>query len=269
MESVEFEEEGLKDSPIHRIDTRVKILSTLFLIVGAVYIGRNEALDFGARVTALATMELYLLILILMARLDLALVLKRLLLILPFGGTIAILRPLVEPGRVVYVLPLGITVTHEGVLEGGTILTIMIVSITSIILLSSTSSMQRILNSGIQLGLPRQFALLLGMTIRYLFFYLHVFRKMAEAKATRAFSIRNRRAGYRVILTQLGYSAAMIFVRAYEHGLKTHESMLSRCYSPDSALFAKRESLSFSSALFLLTTLGVVSLPYLLLIHAF
>jgi len=264
MEGLEFEEEGLKQSPIHRMDTRAKILSTLILIVGSVYLGRNGAVGFRTRAAALAVLEVYLLFLILLAGLDLRLVLKRLLLILPFGGTIAVLKPFIEPGTAIYVL-FGITVTREGVLEGGTILMIMVVSITSIILLSSTSSMQRILNSAIMLGMPRRFALLLGMTMRYLFYYLHVFRKMAGAQATRAFSIRNRKAGYRTVLDQLGYAAAMIFVRAYEHGLKTHESMLSRCYSQDSALFAKGERMSISSVFFLIATLCAVSLPYLLL----
>ncbi|MDD1764188.1 MAG: cobalt ECF transporter T component CbiQ, partial [Methanobacteriaceae archaeon] len=78
-----IELESGKDSIIHRIDGRIKFLISLLIIIYAVY---------TTDLLILYIMEIYLLILILLSKISLTYTLKRMLLILPFGGFIALFQ---------------------------------------------------------------------------------------------------------------------------------------------------------------------------------
>ena len=99
------ETETSKNSFLHAIDGRVKLIILILIIVYAVYI--TEPL-------VLAILEIYLLILIYFSHISFKNSLKRILLLLPFGGLLIIFQPFVHPGTIVYSLPFGINVTTEG-----------------------------------------------------------------------------------------------------------------------------------------------------------
>lgn len=260
MDLLDIEREALKDSIIHRIDGRIKIVSFLLIVLFAVFIGRSGDLVFAHRMKGLGVLEIYLLAILLAAGLSKSLFLKRVVLILPFGGAVVVLKPFVEEGSPVYTFPLGITVTHEGVLEGILLLSIMIVSISSVVILSSTTTVQKLVDSLRKIGAPKEIALLFGMTLRYLFLYFDTFQKITEAQKTRCFSIRNKRVELKFILEQIGYTVAMLFIRSYTQGLNIYQSMSSRGYNPDSALVSGKSKITFLDISFLgLTILAVGS----------
>jgi cobalt/nickel transport system permease protein len=259
MDLLDIEREALKESPIHRLDGRVKIISFLLIVLFAVFIGRSGQGTFGQRMEALAVLEAYLLIVLVGGGLSPSLFVKRVLLILPFGGAIALLKPFIQGGTPLYTLPLGITMSLEGVREGTLILSVMVVSVSSMVILSSTTTVQELVNSSRRMGLPKELALLFAMTLRYLFYYFETFQRIADAQRTRCFSIRNRRVSPRFILEQLGYTAAMIFVRSYLQGARVYESMLARGYNPDSAVPSRGKGIILRDATFLFLTLGVAT----------
>ena len=236
MELLDIERETLKNSSIHNLDGRIKVFSFLLIVLFAVFIGRSGESLFVHRMRGLGMLEIYLLAILFAAGLNKSLFLKRVALILPFGGGVVALKPFVEDGTILYTLPLGITVTHEGIIEGVLLLSIMVVSISSVVVLSSTTTIQRLIDSLRRMGAPNEVALLFGMTLRYIFLYFEVFQKITEAQKTRCFSIRNKRVKPRFILEQIGYTVAMLFIRSYEQGLNIYQSMSSRGYSPDSTL---------------------------------
>lgn len=260
MDLLDIEREASRDSIIHRIDGRIKIVSFLLIVLFAVFIGRSGEFVFAHRMSGLGVLEIYLLAILLVAGLNKSLFLKRVVLILPFGGAIVAFKPFIEDGSPIFTFPLGITVTYEGVLGSILLLSIMIVSISSIVLLSSTTTVQALADSLRRMGAPRELALLFGMTLRYLFLYFDTFQKITEAQKTRCFSIRNRRAKTKVILEQIGYTIAMLFIRSYKQGLNIYQSMSSRGYNPDSALKLNKNKITFLDISFLgLTILAVGS----------
>ncbi|NOZ76167.1 MAG: cobalt ECF transporter T component CbiQ [Euryarchaeota archaeon] len=264
MELFDIEREALKDSPVHRLDGRVKIVSFLLVVLIAVFIGRSGQGGFAQRMEALALLEAFILAVLVAGGLSPSLFVKRVLLILPFGGAIALLKPFIEGGTPLYVLPLGLTVSLEGVREGALILSVMVVSVSSMVVLSSTTTVQELVNSSRRMGLPRELALLFAMALRYLFHYYEVFKRIADAQRTRCFSIRNRRVGPRFILEQLGYTAAMIFVMSYLQGTRVYESMLARGYNPDSAVPSRGRGIALRDAAFISLTLAVAGFALLI-----
>jgi|Deesub1362A_J573_1020465.scaffolds.fasta_scaffold00023_200 cobalt/nickel transport system permease protein len=258
MELLDLEREASRDSTIHRIDSKIKVISFLLLVFSAVFIGRSISSDFLSRIISLAVLEAYLLVIVSLARLDKSLFLKRVLMILPFGGTVAVLKPFVEEGVPIYTFPLGITVTYEGISEAILLLFIMVVSISSIVVLSSTTTIQGLINSMKKIGFPKELALLFGMTLRYIFLYGETLQKILDAQRSRCFSIRNRRVKLRYILEQLGYTVMMLFIRSYEHGLKIYQSMISRCYTSDSTLLLSQRGVTSKDILFAIVNISVI-----------
>lgn len=223
----DLDREAERASPVHSLDGRVKILATLLMVVFAA--GAHSLRD-------LAILEAFILILLVVARVHPAYVASRLALVLPFGGLVAILQPLIQPGQVVYSLPLGLTVTDYGLRFGALLLSRLFVSISAIILLSSTTALQDLVGSARKLGLPREFAMILALLSRYLFVFFEVYGSIRTAQKTRCFSVRGR-APYRWTLEQIAYSISTLFLRAYEQGERTYLSMLSRGFQGEPNIY--------------------------------
>lgn len=242
-----IEKEVYKDSVVHKLDGRIKIIMALGMIIYAVTV---------PDVISLLLLESYLFILVFLSRLSLLYVMTRILLILPFGGIIALFQPFIRSGIVLYSLPFGLTITYEGILFGLLLFFKLIVCVTAIILLSSTTPMQELVSSARRLGLPREFALLLGLMTRYLFVFYDVFQRIRVAQKTRCFSVRSK--SYKWVLEQIGYTIGTLFIRAYEQGEKVYLSMLSRGYNPDSQMYVSEKRIGAQDVVAMTMTLLVI-----------
>lgn len=223
-----LEKESLKDGFLHHLDPRVKLLSALTIILAAVFLGRREV-ELEGKLLFLILVELYLLALALISKLDLGLYISRVAIILPFAGSIAFLKPFIEPGEVLFSLGV-VDVSSQGLEEGVNLLAIVVVSISSVILLSSTTRIGQLASALRSLKLPPEFSLLLAMTFRFLFYYAESFQRIMEAQRNRGFSIRNPRVSRSHTFRTIGYTIAMIFVGAHKQGMNTYQAMLSRGY---------------------------------------
>jgi len=255
----DIEREAHKNSPIHRLDGRVKILLTLFIILYAVSLPRIDDTNF----TKLAILEAYLITLILIAGLNPVFALVRYLMILPFGGGIAAIQPFfkqtfVDTHTLLYQLPLGIVIWQEGALFGLTLFLKFTVCLSAVILMSSTTTMQDLINSARRLGMPAEFAILFNFMGRYLFLFVQMFNRIRTAQQTRCFNIWNRNVPRRWILEQIGYTVASIFVRAYEQGERTYVSMLARGYSSKSPVYVSKKKVGFFDIVIVISTVGIV-----------
>lgn len=242
-----IEKEVYKDSVMHKLDGRIKIIMALGMIIYAVTV---------PDIIPLLLLESYLLILLLLSRLSLLYILARILLILPFGGVIALFQPFIRSGVVLYSLPFGLVITYEGILFGLLLFFKLIVCVTAIILLSSTTPMQELVSSARRLGLPREFALLLGLMTRYLFVFYDAFQRIRVAQKTRCFSVRGK--SYKWVLEQIGYTIGTLFIRAYEQGEKVYLSMLSRGYNPDSQMYVSEKRIGAQDVAVMTMTLLVI-----------
>ncbi|GAB6055815.1 cobalt ECF transporter T component CbiQ [Methanobacterium movens] len=245
----QIESESSKKSIIHSLDGRIKLIITLCIIIYAVY---------TTKISVLWIMELYLLVLILVSKVSFSYAIKRVLLILPFGGFIALFQPFIVPGVVIYTLPLDITITYEGAIFGILLLSRLIVCLTAVVLLSSVTPIQEIVNSGRRMGFPRELALILSLTIRYLFMFYDELERIRNAQKTRCFDIWNKKTSYMWRLRQIAYTIVMLFLRSYEQGEKVYFSMLSRGYTGESDMYREKKKMSFNDYLFIVLTLILI-----------
>ncbi|BAW32285.1 MAG TPA: cobalt ECF transporter T component CbiQ [Methanothermobacter sp.] len=250
---ITIERESLKESPVHRLDGRIKIIISLIMIVYAV--NTSDLL-------ILFIMEVYLLLLLSFSRIPLSYTLKRLFLILPFGGFIALFQLFIRSGDIIWTGPFGIHVTMQGLLFGILLFSKITVSITAIILLSSTTPMQELTNSMRGMRIPHTFVMLLNLTIRYLFFFYDELERIKNAQKTRCFDIWNKNTGYTWRLRKIGETIAMIFLRAYEQGEKAYLSMLSRGYSQKSQMYHEKSPLKRADILFIIMNITFIILLY-------
>jgi cobalt/nickel transport system permease protein len=245
-----LERETMKESILHSLDGRVKLIVLILIIIYAVY---------TTNILILALIEIYLVSLILLSRLSLKSSFIKILLIIPFGGSIAILQPFVHSGTIIYSLPLGINITSQGVIFGILLISRLIVTLTCIVLLSSLSPMQEVAESFRKLGLPRDFSMIFSLFIRFLFMFYDELQRIRNAQITRNFDIFNKKTAYMWRLRQVAYTVAMMFLRSYERGESVYLSMLSRGYSDQSRIYnSKTKTIGRNEYFFILTTLLVI-----------
>ncbi len=228
----DIERESYKNSPVHRLDPRIKLLFALAVVIYVVSLPRIDEKN----IVRLFAIEVYLLLLVLVAGLDLKYFFLRILAILPFGLGIALLQPFLRPSFIESYtpypldLPFGLSITYEGLAFGSTLLAKFLVCITAVILLSSTTRLRDMVAAADRIGIPREFTLLLSMMVRYLFLFWAMLKRIRVAQETRLFNIWNRDVPRKWIIKQIGHSISAIFVRSYEQGEKTYISMLCRGY---------------------------------------
>ena len=81
------------DSVIHNLDGRVKLISTVIIIIFTV---------FSEKIIVPIIMEIFLLSILYLSKVPLKDAFKRIALLLPFGGIIIIFQPFIHPGNVLW-----------------------------------------------------------------------------------------------------------------------------------------------------------------------
>lgn len=255
---ISLENETKKKSFLHLIDGRFKLIILILIIIYAVYVTQP---------LILAIMEIYLLFLIYLSHISFKTSLKRVLILLPFGGFIILFQPFIHPGAIIYALPLGIHVTYEGLMFGILLLLRLFVALTSIVLLSSISPMQEVVQSFRKLGMPKEFAMIFSLMIRFLFMFYDELNRIRNAQTTRNFDIFSKNTSYIWRIRQVGYTIMMMFVRSYERGENVYLSMLSRGFSDKSKLYHDtNKKIGQNEYVFTATVIGLIFITQILII---
>lgn len=247
----ELEKETDKESPLHSMDGRVKLVLLIFIIVYAV---------FSTQIVVMVILEIYLLLLIYISNVSFKTSLTRIALLLPFGGFVIAFQPFIHPGNVIWSGAFGIQITDGGLMWAGLLMSRLIVALTSIVLLSSISPMQEVVESFRKLGMPREFAMILSLMIRFLFMFYDELHRITHAQKARCFDAFNKQLPYKWRMRQLGYTVAMMFLRAYEQGETIYLSMASRGFSDKSKLYHdQKKKIGTREYAFIGTTLLLVA----------
>lgn len=245
-----IEKETMKESVLHSLDGRIKLISLILIIVYAV---------FSTQIMVLVALEAYLLLLIYLSTISFKQAFMRILVLLPFTIFIIAFQPFIHPGSVIYALPFGINVTYEGLMFGILLFSRIIVTLTSIVILSSISPMQEVVQSFRKLGMPRDFAMIFSLMIRFISLFYDELNKITNAQKSRNFDIFNKKTTYMWRLKQLGFTIMMMFLRSYEHGESIYMSMLSRGYSDKSKLYQDRKrKIGKNEYVFITTTIVLI-----------
>ncbi|MGO9387112.1 MAG: cobalt ECF transporter T component CbiQ [Methanobacterium sp.] len=257
----DIERTAIKDSVIHSLDGRVKLITLLLIVVFAVY---------TTQLIVLALLEFYLVALILLSRNSLKHSFLRVLIIIPFGGSIAILQPFVHGGIILYTLPLGLHITYQGVMFGLLLFSRLLVTLTCIVLLSSISPMQEVAESFRRLGMPRDFSMIFSLFIRFLFLFYEELGKITNAQTSRNFDIFSKKTAYMWRLKMVAYTVMMMFLKSYERGESVYLSMASRGFSDKSQLYSlTKKEVNLNEYSFIITTLVLIICLQILAIFIF
>ena len=252
-----IEKQTYQRSVIHELDARVKIVICFAVIVAMV------ATPYSPLVFPVAgTFAVFLLFLWLLARLSPIVYARRLVMILPFGLFIILVQVFVQnPYYTAFTpiadLPLGLHIYRESVEFAIILLLKFLISVSFIILLSSTTKVQDLLEGAGRLGLPAEFTLTLGMMIRYIFVFGYMYRKINESLATRNFGPFDSHLPYRYRLRTLAYTIGTLFIRSYEQGERTYTAMLCRGYGRESHLYIRKKPVLRRDCAFLACGLAV------------
>jgi cobalt/nickel transport system permease protein len=253
-----IEKHAYRQSIIHRLDARIKLLIAFSVIIAIV------AVPYSPKVIQLGgVFFVFFLCLWVCTKLSPLVYLKRLLLILPFGIFLIVFQIFFKNGfydvfHPIATFPLGITVYAESVEFASILFVKFIVSISFIILLSSTTKMQEMIDASGRLGLPVEFTLTLGMMVRYLFVFAEMIGKIGFALASRNFDPFDRSLPYRYRLQRMGYTIGMMFIRSYEQGERTYTSMLCRGYGAGSQMHIGKRALKVGEISFLACTIAFI-----------
>ncbi len=209
-----FEQFSQGSSFLHRLDTRVKLISTFFLSL-VLALCQSD-------LTALAGLVIGIL-LITAARLEMRQVCYRLLMVNAFVGFLWITLPLSYPGDRVFAVGV-LSISSQGVALA-TLITMktnaIILIITALLATSGTAD----LGHGLErLGMPRKLCLLLLFSYRYIFVIHQEYQRLARAARLRCFRPGTNLHTYRTY----GYLFGMTLVKSCHRADRVRQAMMLR-----------------------------------------
>ncbi len=201
---------SLRDTPVHRIDPRVKLLLTLLFSFFVVSFPRYE-------IEGLLPYFLYPVFLLLLGRVPVGFVMKRLLVLSPFVVLVGIFNPLLDR----HPYEVGGMVMAGGWVSFASIVMRFILTAGAFILLSATTSIPSLSFAMEGIGFPRVFSLQIILLYRYIFVLGEEVYRVFRAREVRSFG-RPLRAG------DLADMMGSIFMRTLDRSERVHRAMVSR-----------------------------------------
>lgn len=204
-----------KDSFIHRLDPRVKVITTFLFILNVVSFHKYM-------LTGLAPLFLFPVMLISLGAIPAGFILKKTLLVAPFALFIGIFNPFFDT-KVIYSL-YGISFTG-GWLSFLSIVLKFMLTISAALLLIATTSFTGVCHALQRLGVPEVFTSQLLFLYRYIFVLMEETMKILRARDMRSFGKKGR--GIRVFVNLAG----VLFLRTMERAERIYKAMLARGFN--------------------------------------
>lgn len=219
------------NSPVHRLDPRVKLLLVLLFVVLVVSTPPTHLLAF----VVYAGLLLWT---IALARLPLAWLLSRASAVLPFSVLVALWLPLLHSGPSVTLPGASLRLSVSGLWLFAGVAMKSFLGAASVVLLVSTTPMSSLLAALRALGAPVILVDLLALTYRYLFVLAGETLRLKHAAFARGY--RPRWLGQSLLVGRL---IGRLFLRSYARAERLYSAMLLRGYDgrmPPSAPLAFR-----------------------------
>jgi len=204
-----------KNSFIHRLDPRVKVITTLLFIIYVISFDKYE-------VSRLLPFFIFPAILVGIADLPFSYLMRKLVLVSPFVIFIGIFNPLLDRE---IILQIGSLQVSGGWLSLISILLRFILTVGAGLLLIATTGFPAICMAIEKLGAPKIFSIQLLMLYRYLFVLIEESIRLIRAYTLRAFAKNKIR--YPIFKQLLGN----LLLRTLDRAQRIHMSMLSRAFT--------------------------------------
>ncbi len=223
-----FDRYQARDSRIHRLDPRVKVLVTVLYTLSNALLPDGAWLAFGAAWLVVLTAND-------LSGLGLGYTLRRSFLALPFAlaAVSALFSPLGEPLTSGRFLWLNLTITDFGVVRFISILIRAWLSVQMAILLVATTPFPDIIHALEHLRVPRVLTTIIAFLYRYLFVLADEALRLLRAREARSAGLPGRKHGGTVIWRAqvTGSMAGQLFIRSYERSDRIYNAMLARGYT--------------------------------------
>ena len=164
---------------------------------------------------------------------------KKIIYIIPFGGSIAGLQPFIRGDEVIYTFWV-VNIRSEG-LEFGLLLFSRLLSAFTFISLMASLREYEILRAMSRLKIPKEFIFLLSLTTRYLMEFRLTLRRMKECAASRGFQLSS--IPYRKKLNMISYLMGSLIINAITQADRTYEAMSSRGFTVNSQIFLRKSKI--------------------------
>lgn len=222
MESF-FEQLSKKQTVIHNLDTRVKIISVVAFILISTSLQSAVSLAVGAA---------FLLFLLKAVGTPFSPIIRRLAWVFLFGGAVIVLFPFITSGKELFILHIGnlkIAATQEG-LDKAILLCLRLVSaVLAVTLLNATTGFREIINGFRKLHMPGILVGILEFTVRYFFVLGDELNRMKLARKARAYDLKQS-VFHSKALKIIAQLVAVLFVRSMERAERVYLAMLARGY---------------------------------------
>jgi cobalt/nickel transport system permease protein len=203
---------GRMDSPVHRLDARIKAVTTIVFIVAVMSFPRYE-------ISALIPFFLYPIVLLAAGGIPPGYLLRKLLIASPFALAVGVFNPFLDRQVIMSLGPFGIS---GGWVSFASIVLRFALTVSSALILVSCTGIHRLCAGLERLGLPRVFSVQLQMLYRYLFVIAGEGLRMIRGVEMRSVGKRSIRLNTYVSL--IGH----LLVRAMDRAQRVYQAMVSR-----------------------------------------
>ncbi len=243
---------GSRESGLHRLDPRAKVLATAAFALAVSSFGRYEVaglLPFMAFPVSLA----------ILGEVPGGYLLKRIGLALPFVLLLGVLNPVLDREVLLQVGPLPIT---GGWLSFLSMALKLVLTAASAVVLVAITSMDGVCQALERLGMPQVFVVQIGFLHRYTFVLVEEAARMLRARELRS-------NGHDLTHREFGPLAGHLLLRTWDRAQRIHQAMLARGFEGEVHLL-RRPSFGLQDALFLgawcvaFLVLRLVNLPLLM-----
>jgi len=201
-----------KDTFIHRLDPRIKLILSFIFIITVVSFPKYE-------ISGLFPFFLFPVLLSSLGDIPLKLIAKKILVVSPFALFVGIFNPLLDT-KVMY--NIGGILISGGWVSFFSVIIKFFLTIGAALLLIATSSFPGICYSLQKIGIPEIFVSQLLFLYRYIFVLMEETMKIVRARNMRSFEKNGL--GVKVFINLIG----ILFIRTLERSEQIYQSMLSR-----------------------------------------
>ena len=215
MEVGRMDELGRMDSPVHRLDARVKTLTTVAFIVTVMSFSRYE-------VAALMPFFLYPIALMAVGGIPAGYIGRKLLIASPFALAVGMFNPLLDQRVMGSLGSHGIT---GGWLSFASIVLRFALTVSAALTLVACTGIHRLCAGLERMGLPRVFAVQLCLLYRYLFVIVDEGLRMKRGVAMRSMGRRTLR--FSTYVSLVGH----LLLRSMDRAQRVYQAMVARGFA--------------------------------------
>ncbi|MDP8257174.1 MAG: cobalt ECF transporter T component CbiQ [Candidatus Alcyoniella australis] len=210
-----------QDTPIHRLDGRAKLLTTMVFIVAVVSFGRYE-------VSALIPFLIYPAALCLWGNIPTSFLARKIAVVAPFAVLIGIFNPLIDRQIMMTLGPLEIS---AGWISFASIIVRFVLTVSAALTLVAVTGFNSVCTAMGRLGVPQIFVTQLMFFYRYLFVLVDESLRMVRARALRTFN------GKGTNIRTFGSMVGHLLLRTLDRAQRIHLAMSCRGFSGEIPAF--------------------------------